>query len=183
MRVDRGKAGEWMDRASAGDDAAFASLAAATQDELFRLFLAGGLGRADAAEAVQETFLRAYRRRRAWRAGGDAAAWLGGIAMNVAREFRRSRRRRPAAGIDLDALAGGTTGDGPAAAALRAELARLAAAVDRLPRRQREALTCRYLRQFSVRQTAAVMGCAEGTVKAATAAALENLKRLMGPGQ
>ena len=93
MRPDCTDSDRLMDRASSGDDEAFGPLASAWQDELFRLARAHGLGHADAAEAVQETFLRAYRIRRRWRRGARVWAWLAGIAMNVAREFRRKRAR------------------------------------------------------------------------------------------
>ncbi len=54
-----------MDRAASGDQAVFGALATAVQDDLFRFALAQGLTAADAAEAVQETLLRAFERRRA----------------------------------------------------------------------------------------------------------------------
>jgi len=164
-----------MDATSSGDDAAFDALARTTQDRLFRFALAHGLRPADAAEATQETFLRAWRQRRAWRRGGRAMAWLYGIAMNVVREARRTRARHRGADVEIDALGdlARREADGPQQAE---QLGRLAAALERLPPRQREAVACRYLRQLSVRQTAAAMGCAEGTVKAAVFAGLRNLR-------
>ena len=57
------------------------------------------------------------------------------------------------------------------------ELALLANALQALPPRQREAVACRYLRRLSVRETATVMGCAQGTVKAAVFAALATLRK------
>ena len=164
-----------MDGAAAGDDGAFGELARRMQDGLLRFALAHGLAHADAAEAVQETLLRAWRARGRWRAGADATAWLYGIAMNVVREFRRQRGRGAPGGMDLDALAAGRERDGTD----QAELARLACYLAELPDRQREAVACRYLRQMSVRQTAAAMGCAEGTVKAAVFAGLRNLRAAM----
>lgn len=181
MRQDRASRSELMARAAAGDAGAFGQLAAAVQDALFRFALAHGLARADAAEAVQETLLRAYRRRHAWQAGRSVDPWLYGIAMNVVREFRRRRRRAAASGIDLDIVA--AAGAANAGAEEHADLARLAAAIAGLPDRQREALTCRHLRQMSVRETAEAMGCAEGTVKAAVAAALENLRTHLRPNR
>ena len=59
------------------------------------------------------------------------------------------------------------------------QLQQLMEAVAELPPRQREAVACRYLRRMSIRETAVVMGCAEGTVKSAVAAALERLRRLL----
>lgn len=178
MWPNRARITEWMDRASSGDDDAFARLAEAAQDELYRFALAHGLQPADAAEATQEVLLRAYRRRRAWRGGGNAAGWLVGIAMNVVRERLRKGRRGAATGLDPAVFADATQPLGPAEDPEWP--ARLAEALARLPPRRREAVTCRYLRQMSVRQTAAAMGCAEGTVKAAVAAALANLREILG---
>jgi len=164
-----------MDRASAGDAGAFEALAACVQDDLMRFALAQGLAAADAADAVQETLIRAYNARTRWRRGGRAGTWLCGIAMNVVREIRRERRRR-AAVIDADVLADAMRAPSKSDPEL---LECLAEALEQLPPRQREAVACRYLRRMTVRRTAEAMGCAEGTVKAATAAAIENLRKNM----
>lgn len=179
MCPDRGQANAWMQRASSGDVEAFGLLAAAMQDELYRFGLAHGLGGADAAEATQETLLRAYRGRSRWRPGGDAAAWLYGIALNVVREFHEKGRRSRPNGLDLEILSAAASHRGRADDDAPGELAHLAAAIGALPPRQREAVTCRYLLEMSVREAAATMGCAEGTVKAAVAAALENMRKAM----
>ena len=182
MACDADQARRWMDLASAGDDGAFASLAVAMQDSLYRFCLAHGLYAADAAEAVQETFFRAYRARRQWRTGGDATVWLCGIALNVVREQWRRKRRETPAGLDPAVV---ETAEMPAADANGVGdigIRRLAKAMKQLPDRQRLALTCRFLRRMSVRQTAEIMGCAEGTVKAAVFAALENLRKMLRQG-
>lgn len=176
MDSQRALASNLMDRASSGDEAAFGQLAAIVQDGLYRFALAHGLAGDDAAEAAQESLLRAWQRRAAWRSQADAIAWIYGFAMNVVREFRRRRARTRSADVDLDLLAGrdegGLRGD---------ELNALATALGTLPPRQREAVACRFLRQMSVRETAEVMGCAEGTVKAAVFAALAALRENLGP--
>ena len=189
MRQDRSSCSKLMDKASSGDDAAFGTLAMAVQDDLFRFGLAHSLRHADAAEAVQEVFLRAYAARKSWQVGGDAVSYLYGIAMNVVREFVRRNRRRGGEGLELDSLAGGDcdrpgaigrghealSGDGDDARQ-RDQLARAMAG---LPPRQQEAVACRYLLQMDLRQTADIMGCAEGTVKAAVFAGLANLRKLL----
>ncbi len=179
MPQDRNEISILMDRASSGDDEAFGAMAEAMQDELFRFGLAQGLRYADAADATQETLMRAYRGRSRWRTGSDATAWLYGIAMNVIRERRRKRSRQPFDGFEPDSLPGTVEAEAAANGEWDEGLGRLARAVAALPARQQEAVACRYLRQMSVRETAATMGCAEGTVKAAVFAAIENLKKAM----
>jgi len=182
------KIGELMDRASSGDDDAFARLAAQAQDTLYRFALAHLLNTADAAESVQETLLRAYRGRRGWKTGAEPWSWLFGIAMNVVREGLRKRRRQVALELpgeqpDAAGRGGRDARAGPAAQVERMEdLDRLARAIALLPPRQREALTCRHLRQMSVRETARTMSCAEGTVKAAVSAAMDSLRKLLEHG-
>ncbi len=180
MQHDRAQSNEWMRRAASGDNGAFGKLAAAVQDDLFRLALGCGLAHADAVEVVQETLLRGYRRRGSWQLDGDAAAWLHGIAMNVAREFRRKRRRLPTAGLDANLVARHQRTDGDDR---DADSRRLVEALHALPPRQREALVCRFLLGMSVRRTAATMGCAEGTVKASVFAAMQNLRKMVAPRQ
>jgi len=178
MAADRALVAAWMTQAAAGDDEAFGRLAGAVQDDLFRFALAHGLRRADAAEVTQETLMRAYRARRRWRTDGDAVNWLFGIAMNAVRELYRRAGRGAIAGLDPSLLAG-PSADPAGPAEDEEALTGLAEAIGRLPPRQREAVVCRYLRQLSVRDTAAAMGCAEGTVKAAIFAALGNLRKSM----
>lgn len=167
---------ELMDRAGRGDAAAFGLLAHHAQDDLFRVALAQGASGADAAEIVQETFLRAYERRTSWRAGGNAVGWLRGIAMNVLRETRRRRARWPV--MDADLLAEVAAGEDPG----EVDTSALAKALAGLPDRQREVIACRFLRRMSVKETAEAMGCAEGTIRAATWAAVETLRRKLRTG-
>ncbi|MEZ4438733.1 MAG: RNA polymerase sigma factor [Polyangiaceae bacterium] len=63
-------------------------------DAIYR-FLCDMLGqREDAADATQETFIRAFRQLATLREPSKEKAWLFGIARNVAREHYRARARR-----------------------------------------------------------------------------------------
>ena len=100
----------------------------------------------------------------------DPVAWLTRVAINLS----TSRLRRRAA--ERRALGRGfrdpETVDPP-----NTETNLLVRqAVASLPRRQRTALLLRFFGDYSVADTAAVMGCAEGTVKSLTSKALQALK-------
>ena len=80
-------------------------------------------------------------------------------------------RPDPAAAPDLTALAGWA--DGIDGAAVRAALAAL-------PAGMRAAVVLRHWADFSVQDTAQILGCTEGTVKSQTAKGLARLRDLLG---
>ncbi len=174
--MDRMTVNSLMDEASSGDDRAYAALASAVQDELLRFAIAQGLEREHAEDATQEVLMRAYARRRTWKPGSDALAWLCGIALNVVRESKRKERRQKWSWMNANAQHAAQAGADENERPDWEELRQLMEAVTELPPRQREAIACRYLRRMTVRETAEMMGCAEGTVKSAVAAALESLR-------
>jgi RNA polymerase sigma-70 factor (ECF subfamily) len=122
---------------------------------------------AERDDVVQEALSRAWRRRSTFDAArGTPAAWLAAI---VAGEARRARGRvRPLAEL-VDAPVEDTRRD--------LDLER---AVARLPDRQREAVDLHYFAGLTVVETAAAMGCAEGTVKSTLSDARARLRRLLG---
>ena len=80
-------------RAQERDDAEFAAIYAQHGGRIHR-FLSDLLGdRALAADATQETFVRAFRQRDGFEVGRSIAPWLFGIARNVSLEMRRARYR------------------------------------------------------------------------------------------
>jgi RNA polymerase sigma-70 factor (ECF subfamily) len=129
-----------------------------------------------AADATQETGLRFLKQIAGFRGDSQIQTWSLGIALNVVRELKRKR--------PTDAL---SEQDDPVAATPRVagliereeETDVLKRTLQSLPDRQREALTLRFFEDLSVEQTAVVMGCAEGTVKATVHQALRALRQKM----
>jgi RNA polymerase sigma-70 factor (ECF subfamily) len=84
-----------VERARAGDLDAFNDLVTCYQDRLFGLVVRMVPDRDQAADAVQEAFLHAFRHLAGFR-GGLVRSWLSKIAVNAAMDAQRYRKRRPA---------------------------------------------------------------------------------------
>jgi RNA polymerase sigma-70 factor (ECF subfamily) len=84
-------------RCRAGDQAAFVALVARHERPLMATAYHLLRDRDDAADAVQETFLRAYRALDRYDDAQRFGAWLGRIGVNVCLSMLRARRDRPAA--------------------------------------------------------------------------------------
>ncbi len=119
--------------------------------------------REEAADAVQEIFLRAYRALPRFRLGARFHTWLYTIALNWLRSRLRSRRsrRRIEARLPLP-----DAGPDPGDVALDRESERLAAeALERLAPRYREPFVLRHSQELSIREIGEALGLPEGTVK------------------
>jgi RNA polymerase sigma factor (sigma-70 family) len=111
---------------------------------------------------------------------------LNGCRTALRRRSRFGRWPGPLSGDPLD----GEAWSGPAGLAESAEASVLlseeqrmvAAALRRLPRRQREAVVLRYYLDLSVDETARVMGVTSGTVKSATHRALAAVGQALKEG-
>jgi RNA polymerase sigma factor (sigma-70 family) len=124
---------------------------------------------ADRDDLVQESLVRAWLKRRQFDpARGSPSAWL--LAITADRARRARLRARPRA----DAV--GEPATPPPLADERVDLRR---ALDRLSPRQRLAVDCVYYAGLTVAETAAVMRCAEGTVKSTLADARGRLRDLL----
>ena len=162
-----------IEAARGGDRAAQAQLLSALQDVWFRFCLSQLRGDRDrAADATQETALRFLRQLPTFRGDSHLQTWSLSIALNVVREMRRAQRPSDDLNLALAQLSSPPQGEieaSDAAGALKQTLALL-------PDRQREAITLRFLEELSVDETAAVMKCATGTVKATVHQALRALR-------
>ena len=150
--------------------------------------------RGAAEDIVQDAFLGLYRR---WDQLPDMTAPLAYLRVSVMNGCRTVLRRRSRLGLwsggglggDLDEAAQAGPG-APAALAESAEASVLlgeeqrtvAAALWKLPRRQREAVVLRYYLDLSIEETAQAMGVSSGTVKSATHRALAAVGRTLKEG-
>ena len=98
------------------------------------------------------------------------SAWLHRVGINVANSYFRRKVAERRALQRLGPQTPTEYEDDTGATAVRKLVADL-------PRRQKAAIVLRFFCEFSVRETADAMGCAEGTVKALTHKGLHRLRR------
>lgn len=157
-----------------GDPDAFAELVARHRDRLWAVALRTLGDPDDAADALQDALLRAFRRAETFRGEAAVTTWLHRVVVNACLDQLRRRRARPSDPVDpledstlaeadrgLDLAAGD-----PEAAALAGERRRqVLAALATLPVEQRAALVLVDMQGWSVHDAAGVLDCPVGTVK------------------
>jgi RNA polymerase sigma-70 factor (ECF subfamily) len=162
-----------------GDPEAFGSLFTRHRDRLWAVALRTTGDPDEAADALQDALVAAFRRADSFRGDSAVTTWLHRIVVNACLDRLRRRRVRLADPLpdDLDQRAPTTVTSGlpaPASAAVvdPAELAvdherraAVLAALDLLPPDQRAALVLVDMEGYPVEEAAAILDCAVGTVK------------------
>ena len=169
-----------IQRAKRGDTHAYEELVHAYQGIAFRIAYVLSGNAADAEEAAQDGFVKAWRALGRFREGAPFRPWLLQIVANEARNRRRSAGRR--AHLALRAATEHPSGDAapsPEAAFLSTEQREgLMAAVNELPEDQRAVISLRYFLGLSEQEVAAALDLPSGTVKSRTSRALDRLREL-----
>jgi RNA polymerase sigma-70 factor (ECF subfamily) len=156
----------------AGRSSAYAALMRRNNQRLYRL-ARGVLGDdAEAEEAVQAGYVRAFTHIETFKGEASIATWLARIVFNEA--LMRQRKRRPTVDIDdvseqaLDAepAAVARREPSPEQALARREISRaIERAVDALPAGFRSVFVLRAIEQLSIEETSISLGIPEETVK------------------
>jgi RNA polymerase sigma-70 factor (ECF subfamily) len=176
---------------AAADDELVRAVAAGDRQALERLYrrhapwMAGRLAarttsRELAEEALQDTFLAAWRSARAYHGTGQVPAWLWGIAR---RRLASLARRQPQGSLSLE-VAGERVdpATGPEEAALgRDASARIRLAVAHLPDEQRAAITAVVYQGQSIEQAAQAAAVPQGTIKSRLHRARLHIRKELGP--
>jgi RNA polymerase sigma-70 factor, ECF subfamily len=131
---------------------------------LYRVALSVLRNAAEAEDVVQDVFLRVLQRQRELRRIAAVRPWLVRITWNLA--IDRTRKIRPEQMDDLFA-AGLVSRDLPADAAMdeSGRMQQVLAAIQRLPKRERQALLLSAMEELSHTDIAAVMGKSESSVR------------------
>jgi RNA polymerase sigma-70 factor (ECF subfamily) len=174
---------ELVGLARSGDVAAYETLVRRYREVAFRTAYVIARSSADAEDATQEAFVKAYYALDRFRYDAPFRPWILRIVANEARNRLRSARRRESLTLRLaEDRASGASAQAPEAAVVSADTARtVLAALAGLPERDRLVVSCRYLLEFSEAETAFVLGVRPGTVKSRLSRALDKLRARVPP--
>ena len=179
-RTGSGDESEWIAAAQEGDRSAFARVAEAYYDRLFRWLYHLTRDRHRAEDLTQETLLKALAAVKSFRAGSNFRAWLFRIGHNNFVNLKRSERKSPQSPAEEPPAADPTAGP-VTTAADREALARVSAAVGELPADFRTALLLRAEEGMSFREVAAVLKITEETARWRVFKARQKLTKVLAP--
>ncbi len=154
----RGSDLELVQRSLEGDLEAWGEIVSRYKRAVFGTALAILRNWADAEDATQEAFIRAYQRLRQYDLSRKFSTWLLTVAANVAKNMRRKRRPEPEPEL--------VEHDDPATLVEREELLdKVREAVWSLPESYRVPLVLYYWQEMPVEEIAKVLRMNPGTVK------------------
>jgi RNA polymerase sigma-70 factor, ECF subfamily len=164
----------------AGDRRAFGELVARHRDRLWAVAIRTLGDREEAADAVQDALISAYRAADRFRGDAAVTTWLHRIVVNACLDRARRRQSRPTVPlpeVETAAVRAATAGPGETDSDTRVMVR---AALAQLPAEQRAALVLLDIEGYSVAEIAEILGIAEGTVKSRCARGRARLAVLLG---
>ncbi len=156
-------------------------LMAAWFDTVYSLTLSIVNDEADAADATQETFIKAARNLATFRGDSSAKTWLCSIAVNEARSLlrRRSSRFRMLDRLRQRVMLGSSELMPEESAEIKATQSALWQAVAQLKEKHRLPIILRYAHGMSTSEIAAVLSISEGTTHSRLYYARQKLLHLL----
>ncbi len=145
----------------------------AHRDDVLR-FLVASVGRHDADDAFQETFLSALRAYPRLQPDSNLRGWVLTIAHRKAIDVHRARGRNPVPVAEIHDSAQRAQ---PPPGVPKDDDGEHWERVRALPPRQREVLTLRYAADLSHAEIATALGCTEEAARRAAADGLKNLRK------
>jgi RNA polymerase sigma-70 factor (ECF subfamily) len=155
-----------------GDTGAFATLVARHQDRLWAVALRTLGDREEAADAVQDALISAFRSAAKFRGDSAVTTWLHRIVVNACLDRVRRRQARPTVELPEHDIAGPEVDSDI--------VIDVHAALQRLPANQRTAIILVDMEGFSVTDAADVLDVPVGTIKSRCARGRARLAVMLG---
>lgn len=163
---------------AAGDPDAFSELVRRHRDRMWAVALRTLRDKEEAADALQEAFVSAYRAAAGFRAESAVSTWLHRIVVNACLDRIRRRQAKPTVPL---------AESGPAEPAVvrdvmaeRETTLVVREALDELPVEQRLPIVLVDVEGYSVAEAAKLLAIAEGTVKSRCARGRTRLAKVLG---
>lgn len=156
---------ELLSRHASGDPHAFGELIRRHRDRLWAVALRTLGDREEAADALQDALVSAYRAAGRFEGRAAVTTWLHRIVVNACLDRARRKAARPAVPLpeDLDQRIPAPAGEDPAVRRETREI--LLKALATLPAEQRAALVLVDMEGYPVEEAARVLEVAPGTIK------------------
>jgi RNA polymerase sigma-70 factor, ECF subfamily len=171
---------ELLARHAQGDPHAFAELVQRHRDRMWAVALRTLGDPEEAADALQDAFLSAYRAVGRFRGEAAVTTWLHRIVINACLDRLRRQSIRPAVPMGDDATLDAVAPKNPDPTALHEVALDVAAALRQLPTEQRAALILVDMMGYGVDEAARVLEVPTGTIKSRCARGRARLAPLLG---
>jgi RNA polymerase sigma-70 factor (ECF subfamily) len=163
---------------AAGDPHAFSELVRRHRDRMWAVAIRTLRDQEEAADALQEAFISAFRGAASFRAESQVTTWLHRIVVNACLDRLRRRQARPTVPLP-DVGTGEPIAPGDVMADRDTRFA-VQDALAQLSEEQRVPIVLVDVEGYSVAETAQLLGIAEGTVKSRCARGRAKLAKLLG---
>jgi RNA polymerase sigma-70 factor (ECF subfamily) len=165
-----------VERYIAGDADAIEDIVRKYQKQIYAVLYRMTGNTEDAKDLTQTAFVKAMEAMKGFRRESSLKTWLYQIAINTGLNHLRLRQRRE---TELDESVAGDHGGTLAGIIERERRGSLRKGLNELPARQRLAVILRAYEGLSCAETAQVMGCTEGAVKAHYHHAVKRLREIL----
>lgn len=163
---------------AAGDPTAFGEIVRRHRDRMWTVALRTMRDHEEAADALQDAFISAFRAAATFRAESAVSTWLHRIVVNACLDRIRKRQSRPT--VPLPETDGYREPAAPGDSMAQRETRLIISdALAELPDEQRIPIVLVDVEGYSVAETASLLGIAEGTVKSRCARGRAKLAKVL----
>lgn len=168
-----------LTRARAGDERAVDLLVGRYLNDVYAVTARMLSDRDLAQDAAQDALVSAVKGLARFRGDASFRTWIMRIAMNSARSVARRSTRRREVSLEVVAESAADGTDVAIQAARHDEASRALALLEKLPDKQRMAVTLRVQQGLSYQEISAVIGCAEGAARVNYHLGVKRLREMM----
>ncbi len=163
-----------------GDKSAFSELVRRHQKALYRLALRFAKDHGTAEDIVQESFVKAYQKINSFEERSSFKSWLFRIAINTSKNKLRGPSQSE---VDIEDVTLSVDAKIESDFEFKETQNFVLTEVEKLPERQRTALTLRVFEEMSFQEIATIMNCPYDTAKANYRHAVLKIKKILADRQ